>query len=229
VAEIAHLHPLRNDYLLLFVDAFSEHVQYRALNTLRDAQVHVVAFPAHTSHRTQPFGVSIFGPMKNAFQSLFARRAIATTQREARNDIYTFCEMVRDAYYKSITFSNIVAGFRSTGIWCPDNRAPNLRAIETEDFTSSSVAREVLEHAEGTGKPSFEVYCYLVTFFSRSRGHFVSAEAVMESGRLLVSTRTKGTLKSDSVTAALLEREERHKENCREKEDGSREMRRGGL
>jgi hypothetical protein len=201
------------------MDAFSGHVQYRALKTLRDAQVQVVALPAHTSHRTQPLDVSIFGPMKNAFQSLFARRAIATTQREARNDIYTFCEMLRDAYYKSMTFSNIVAGFRSTGIWCPDNRAPNWRAIETADFTSSAAAQANREHAEGTGKPSFEVFSDLVSFFSRSRGQFVSDGAVMESGRLVVSTKPGGTLTSGNVTAALLEREERRKVKDREKEE----------
>jgi DDE superfamily endonuclease len=116
VAETAHLRPRRTDYLLLVTDAFSGHVQYRALKTLRDAQVHVVALPAHTSHRTQQLDVSMFGSMKNAFHSLFARRTIATTQREAINDIYTSYEMVRDAYYKGITFSDIIAGFCSTGI-----------------------------------------------------------------------------------------------------------------
>jgi hypothetical protein len=57
----------------------------------------------------------------------------------------------------------------------------------------------------------------MFSFFSRSWGQFVSDGAVMESGRLVVSTKTGGTLTSDNVTAAPLEREERRKVKDREK------------
>jgi DDE superfamily endonuclease len=82
VAETAHLRPRQTDIRLLVMDAFSGHVQYRALKRLRDAQVHVVELPAHTSHHTQPLDASIFGPMKNAFR--VSSPAVPLQQRRER-------------------------------------------------------------------------------------------------------------------------------------------------
>ena len=58
---------LRSRYLnlVLSMDGCGAHTSFKSLKRLRDMNIHVVALPAHTSHRTQTLDYSVFSPFKN--------------------------------------------------------------------------------------------------------------------------------------------------------------------
>ena len=66
--------------LLLILDGFGGHVQYRVLKLLRDHDIAVIGLPAHTSHGLQPLYVTVFGPFKSYMQ----KRNSSHGTREAR-------------------------------------------------------------------------------------------------------------------------------------------------
>ena len=74
----------------------------------------VVAFPAHTSHRTQGLDYSIFSPFNTYLRNALNDRVL-TTAGAIRNDISTLCDLVHDAYKRALAYSNIVSGFSRVG------------------------------------------------------------------------------------------------------------------
>lgn len=115
---VAHIEDLTNGgrKVLLVLDAYRAHMTMRVLEYLDKNNVVVYALPAHTSGKTQPLDVVLFGSFKKHLNEgilLAARR-----DRVDRFDTFEFCALLRSAFYAAFTRKNIIASFRRSGI-CP--------------------------------------------------------------------------------------------------------------
>ena len=97
--------------------------------------IHVVALPAYTSHRTQTLDYSVFSPFKIYLRNSLSDRGLVAGS-EHRNYISTLCEIIRESYKKSVTYSNIVNGFRAWGVWCAVKQNAVPEVIQARDIVN---------------------------------------------------------------------------------------------
>lgn len=64
-------------HLLLLLNEYGAHLQYKTLKYLKGNGIIVVALPAHTSHVIQPVDVSVFSSYKSTQQANIHRAARA--------------------------------------------------------------------------------------------------------------------------------------------------------
>ncbi|KAJ3453624.1 hypothetical protein MRS44_017871 [Fusarium solani] len=101
-----------------------------------DSELHFIEFslstypPPHSSHITQPLDVSVFGPLKRAFEDLMRKCASFTTASPIAKQ--RFIEAYKIASEKAITEKNIRHGFLAAGIWPIDVEKPLSQALTTE-------------------------------------------------------------------------------------------------
>ena len=69
----------RHKNLILTMDGYGAHTSYKALSLLRENKIHVVALPAHTSHRTQTLDYSVFSPFKTYLRNAMNDRSLIAT------------------------------------------------------------------------------------------------------------------------------------------------------
>jgi hypothetical protein len=129
-------------FVVLVLDGYSGHIQYKTLSLLRENNIVVLALPAHTSHRTQVLDYTVFAPLKTEFRSLLDGRCMnSASNSELNNNLYTFCEFLSKAYFKSLSRSNIVSGFKHTGVWNDALRGPDSSVLKDADFTANTSKR----------------------------------------------------------------------------------------
>ncbi|CDF33433.1 unnamed protein product [Chondrus crispus] len=191
VTETTHLRQKHKNIVLTF-DGYGAHVSLRALKVLKENNIVVVGLPAHTSHRTQVLDYSVFSSFKTFFRSTLNRRAIGATN-ECRNDIYTLCEMLHEAYKRSVTYNNIVSGFKACGIWCPTRKDIVPEVINASDITNWQGYESQAAAHRG--------YQELVDKFKRSKNLLVSDGEVLNSGT--INTTSGALLTSEDVLEAL--------------------------
>eukprot|EP00171_Calliarthron_tuberculosum_P005363 IDg5363t1 len=171
--------------------------------------------PAHTSHVLQPLDVGVFAPLKEKFRQQLSTRCV-TSRKDARNDIFTVCELLTDAYQQTVTATNIIGGFRRSGLWDQSVRGPNPDRIRAEDFTSSVISestvsrlpstRRTVSISDSTCPPEcrIERYKQLYNLFLSNAEELCSdGTVVTETGTIKVTTRSGATLTSDNVLTAL--------------------------
>ena len=101
--------------ILLILDNCSSHVDLSVIDFAKDLHNTLLSFPSHCSHRLQPLDVSVFGLLKtykNQKMDLWMRENPGRTM-----SIHVIPSIVSYAYPLAFTPSNIVAGFRKTGIY----------------------------------------------------------------------------------------------------------------
>ena len=125
--------PHRN--LILTLGGYGAHTSYKALSLLRENKIHVLALPAHTSHRTQTLDYSVFSPFKTSLRNSMNDISLIATV-EVRNDIYTLRELLHSAYHKSVTYTNIVNGLKGCGLCCCVRKRAIHEVIRCGDITS---------------------------------------------------------------------------------------------
>ena len=101
--------------LLLLYDGYRSQMSLKVLRILREGNVIAYCLPAHTSGKTQPLDLTVFG----AFQHQIAAnmKSISLVNHHDLFDCFDFCNILRDAYEKSFTPSNICAGFERASLW----------------------------------------------------------------------------------------------------------------
>lgn len=117
---------------LVICDNHKSHISITALNIAKENGVTLLTIPPHTSHKTQPLDVSIYGPLKAYYNEavdnwLLAHPGIPLT-------IYQVAECFGKALPKAVTPSNIIAGFKKSGIF-----PLNKDVFTDSDFLTSSV------------------------------------------------------------------------------------------
>ena len=178
----------RHRNIVLTLDGYGAHKSFQALELLKRNNIFVIALPAHTSHRTQVLDYSIFSPFKTYLRNALNERVL-TTSGSVRNDIYTLCELVHDAYKRAWTYNNIVSGFLACGLWCPRRKRPLPEVIKLADITN------IGEHPSRDA--AFKAFAQLTESFKRSRNLLRSDGPVAENGTL--NTKAGALLTSQDI------------------------------
>ena len=117
VKETAYFREGRKN-MILVLDGYGCHVQYKVLQYLKENGVYVIGLPAHTSHILQPLDVTVFGPFKSYIQKQVHSRAMRTHALDA----FDVGDVLKFALSDAVTASNVVSGFKKCGIWDPQSR-----------------------------------------------------------------------------------------------------------
>ena len=87
-----------NQHLLLVMDGYGSHVQFRTLQLFKEINIFVIALPSHTSHVLQPLDVTIFGPYKSYLQQTMHSAAL---QKRILN-AFDIGECISQAYCRAV-------------------------------------------------------------------------------------------------------------------------------
>jgi hypothetical protein len=116
---IKHVRPSTEHEVVLFLDNHSSHLSIKALDLAKANGIILITFPPHCSHKLQPLDRSVFGPFKSYFNTMatnWMREHPGETMQ-----IPNIAELVGLAYPLATTPSNILSGFRVSGL-SPLNR-----------------------------------------------------------------------------------------------------------
>ena len=168
---------LRQKYrnIVITMDGYGAHVTYKALKLLGDNNIVVVGLPAHSSHRTQVLDYAVFSPFRTFLRNRLNQR-VYTEGAGSLNDIYTLCELIGEAYKSSVSYCNIVNGFKAVGVWCPVRKGVLPDVIKVRDITNIG--------SHGSGEAAFRRYQELVHAFMESRNLLRSDGPVLVNGTI---------------------------------------------
>lgn len=114
------------------MDNHESHMTIAGLDFCKNNNIEVLTLPPHTSHRLQPLDRGVFGPLKTYFDH--SCKAWMLNHSGIPITIDRIAELVAEPLLKGASSMNIIAGFRSTGIW-PFNRD----IFSEDDFTPAFV------------------------------------------------------------------------------------------
>lgn len=130
---VKHVRPMPGKKVLLVLDNHDSHLYVPTIEFCKANGIVLLSFPPHTSHKLQPLDRSVFGPFKNSYIPSAMDNWMKSHPGHTMT-IYDIPGIVAEAFPKATTPTNIMAGFRVTGIW------PFNRDIFTDDeFAPSSV------------------------------------------------------------------------------------------
>ena len=99
---------------LLIADGHGSHLQARFISFCMRNSIDLMILPAHSSHRTQPLDVGIFGPMKGHMSRLASEAARIYGGRIQKT---TWAAQLVKARSAALTEKNIQVGWRETGLY----------------------------------------------------------------------------------------------------------------
>jgi hypothetical protein len=114
---------------ILICDGFGTHETLEIIEFCLENNIILCRLPSHTSHKTQPCDVAVFGPLKTAYRDEVERRyrgGLTNVNKEHFTAIYS---RVRE---RGMTKKNILAGWAKTGLF-PFNPSRVLRDIVKPD------------------------------------------------------------------------------------------------
>jgi hypothetical protein len=100
---------------LIFLDGHSSHLNLPFIDWCDKHNIHICAYPPHTTHRLQPLDVSLFSPL-SSFYSQELDQWIQATQGLCRVSKREFYKMFKAAYDQAFTEKNILSGWKRTGL-----------------------------------------------------------------------------------------------------------------
>ena len=141
---------------VLIYDNHESHLSLPVLDMAKENGVTILTLHPHCSHKMQPLDVSIFGPFKTYYTA--AMDSMMMTKPGIPITIYDIAKLVNTAHQRAMTPSNIISGFKKTGIFPYDDEIfqhddflasyvtdrPNpSRSTEQQNETDSEVVSEV--------------------------------------------------------------------------------------
>ena len=99
----------------------------------------MLCLPPHTTHETQPLDCGVFRPLKSHWSAVchdFIQKNPAKAIAK-----FNFNLLFWQAWLRALTPSNLIAGFKTCGVYPLDPLALNV-SIEGNEDTSSSVVEE---------------------------------------------------------------------------------------
>jgi len=122
--------------LLLLMDGHSSHYCPDAIRLAAKEKVILFIFPPNTTHLTQPLDHSCFGPLKVEWRKVCQNFLTQNPGKVVTR--FSFSALFTEAWQKSMTMPNIIAGFRATGLY-PLDRS---RLKEPTSMSIHSLAEE---------------------------------------------------------------------------------------
>ena len=105
--------------LLLLLDGHSSHYCPDTINLAAENGIIIFTLPPNTTHLTQPLDKGVFGPFKMHWKRVCHDFQVSHPGQVV--NYYNFCSLFSKAWVESMTCINIVAGFKTTGVY-PVNR-----------------------------------------------------------------------------------------------------------
>ena len=148
--------------LLLVLDGHSTHYQPQVLRLAKENDVVMLCLPPHTTNEAQPLDCGVFGPLK----AHWSRVCHAYLQQNPGRVItrFQFSSLFSQAWGAAVSPANIIAGFRTCGIYPFNPSAISASAHHTEcrddmetsgsSLTSSSSSFDDRIHQESSRKES---------------------------------------------------------------------------
>ncbi|KAK7575698.1 hypothetical protein V9T40_012018 [Parthenolecanium corni] len=130
--------------MILIYDNHSSHLSLAALLLAKQNGITVLTIPPHTSHKLQPLDVSVYSSFKGHFSQ--ASKKWMELHPGQTMKLADLPELISYAHLHAMTPSNILSGFRKTGIF------PFNRDIFTEDDYSPS-------NTTDRSNPETEILC----------------------------------------------------------------------
>lgn len=122
---------------LLILDNHESHLSIEALNLAKDNGVTILTIPPHTSNKLQPLDVSCYFPFKAHYSAALNSKMMERPGTPLT--IYDIAGCVRTAHERGLTPTNIISGFKKTGIFPFD-----CQIFTDSDFIVSEVTNRVL-------------------------------------------------------------------------------------
>ncbi|KIK82136.1 hypothetical protein PAXRUDRAFT_154461, partial [Paxillus rubicundulus Ve08.2h10] len=99
---------------LLLIDGHNSHYTKEFLDYARDHNIHILCYPAHTTHIYQGLNVVIFGPLKKSWSEEQDQFKSSMGQWVTKQ---TFISVYGKAHQKVLTPELIRTAFAATGVW----------------------------------------------------------------------------------------------------------------
>ncbi|XP_047128678.1 uncharacterized protein LOC105849015 [Hydra vulgaris] len=149
--------PTADNKVLLIMDNHESHLSLQSLEYAKENHVCMMTLLPHTSHKTQPLDRSVFGPMKTYFNA--AANSWMLSNPGKAITIHEMASLIQQAWEKSFTPTNIMSGFRMTGIWPYDRHVywDNIflpSVVTDRDVPQESYSEGSCEKSITTATPS---------------------------------------------------------------------------
>ena len=129
--------------IILTMDNHESHIAQDSLEKAKECGVNIVTLPPHTSNKTQPLDLSVFGPVKTYFNS--AANSWMMQHPGKTVTIYEIAKLMGSAWLKAAKPVNILSGFRLAGIWPFDRDVFSSEQFVPSLVTDRPLVAEVLD------------------------------------------------------------------------------------
>ena len=158
--------------LLLLLDGHSSHYCPDTIRLAAQEKVILFTLPPNTTHLTQPLDKGCFAPLKAAWKQECHQYVVEHPGQAVTK--FQFSRLFAKAWACGMTMSNIIAGFRVTGVYPLNRNAISLPSVEPESLsretgipflpmcspfskrTSKAVAMEFTEEEEALFETRYE-------------------------------------------------------------------------
>ena len=111
---VQHSHSSKENPTLLMLDIHESHITLKAVDFCRENGIHLLIFPPHCTHRLQLLDCAVYGPFKKYYNVACNEWMVSNPGK--RMTIHDVAGIVGKAYPKAFTPTNILSGFKRTGI-----------------------------------------------------------------------------------------------------------------
>lgn len=179
--------------MVLTMDGYGAHTTYKALKYLRDNNTHVIALLAR--RKPQDSNGVLFGHLTYLWNALNERSLVNAA--EERKLKFTLCELSHAAYRRSVTYRNILNGFRGCSLWCAMGKTSVPDVIRLGDVMN----RQGYDSREA----AFAAFKDFVTSYASTRNLIRSDGHILDSGTR--NTRAGALLTTDDALETERKRE----------------------
>ena len=109
----------KEERVLLILDNHETHLSAKVLEKASAADIVMVTFPPHTSHKLQVLDVSVYTPLKTYYNQ--AVESWLYNNKGMTFDIHAVAVVVGVAYPRAFTPQNIFSGFRKSALFTDDD------------------------------------------------------------------------------------------------------------
>ena len=131
--------------LLLLLDGHSMHYQPQSVRFAKEHGVIMLCLPPHTTHEAQPLDCGVFGPLKSYWSNV----CHIFFQKNPGNVItrFQFSALFSEAWARALCPSNIIAGFRTCGVFPFNSDAIKVPEVEeVPDKSGKETSNEQAQH-----------------------------------------------------------------------------------
>ena len=132
--------------LLLLLDGHSTHYQPEVIRLAREKEIIILCLPLHTTHETQPLDCGVFSSLKSHWSAVchdFTRLNPGKVITK-----FNFNRLFSQAWLQAVVPANIMAGFKTCGVYPFNRSAIKVAFCDTQVDTSTISNKDANESNE---------------------------------------------------------------------------------